>query len=157
MISDAICGRVRPNLRLFKEFDRYLARADRRAAQGTSVEQLQSQVLARVRDGAMLLDRLRFFVGAITERVPVQFHSLTGKAAYVVSTLLNVGLVALAGGLALSLALRGYYSLTGRAFDYESIPHFVSAHPLPFNIMLAVLLLIAIRRIGFRLEDKEQD
>lgn len=164
ILFDSLAERLDPRLHFFDELRRYQARADRRAArslrrevEGTSVGDLNAQVLARVRDSALLLDRLRFFMVALTERVPVQFFSLTGKAAYAMSMGLNVGLVGGAFALAVWLGLRLYTAATGHELAYQNLPEFFVAHPIPSNIVLALVLAVLIRRVLFRMNDREQE
>lgn len=164
ILFDSVAERLNPRLHFFDELRRYQARADRRAArtlrrevEGTSVGDLNAQVLARVRDGAQLLDRLRFFMVALTERVPVQFFSLTGKAAYAMAMSLNVGLVGGAFALSVWLGLRLYTAATGHELAYGSVVDFFIAHPIPSNIALALVLAVLIRRVLFRMNDREQE
>ena len=162
VLFESMAGPLRPKLDYFREHRRYRWEADRRAARrirrtlrNTARRDGRVYVLARAREAARLVDRVRFFVSALTERVPVQFFSLTGKAAHaaaaVLEFLLTCGALTalLAAGLHVGEAMMGHPVVEG------GLRGFVQTWPEIVVGALGLLLVITVRSILFRINDRE--
>jgi predicted unusual protein kinase regulating ubiquinone biosynthesis (AarF/ABC1/UbiB family) len=157
---DLMAARLRPDLSLLREFERYQRRADRRAATAAvrdiaklDAQQLRSATIARVARTAEGLSRLGLWIETTVENLPIANLALSGKAATVISELLRYlfrcgGIYALTvGGLLLFRLSRGM-SIDPFALLWDGVR-------LPaLWILLAMFGIFSLRRVLYRLEDK---
>ncbi|MBT3218105.1 MAG: hypothetical protein HN348_03365 [Proteobacteria bacterium] len=157
-----LAGLVWPETDLLKEYVRYENRADRRASKRAQREVdrlerfgLESALIARLSEFAGQMERIGFFVDAVTANPPVRYFSLAGKVSYTASILLNV--IVTLGALALfGTALTAAYGFAfGETSAFLDNISGVLWHPL-FLLVATVIGFISVRRIHSRLTDHEE-
>ncbi|MCK6525496.1 AarF/ABC1/UbiB kinase family protein [Myxococcota bacterium] len=161
LLYDTFAMRVHPNFLLLDEFAAYLRRAERRAARRFKRKMRENNedggraaMLAGAARGLRAVDRLGFWVESMTENLPISNLSMTSKASYVLSELLAlvmqwagliVGLAALVGGWRLA-----------HGVPVAPWPLVVELLEAPLvRLVLALTMVFALRRVQFRLLDKD--
>jgi len=163
MMVEGMAFRLNPRIDLVKEFRRYRRKADRRTARRLGREITRTfgndpriAIAARLSETASLVQRMGSFVETRLESLPITNLAMPRKAAYAVSVILQsltLGLlIAMAGvgGRVLSTVV------TSGDIDLSASTLWVFQNPVYIGIA-SMLGLISIRRIMFRLGDKDQE
>jgi ubiquinone biosynthesis protein len=161
MMFEAMAFRLNPEFDLVKEFRRYRRKSDERAARrlGRSVRRAlggdaRSVMVARLSEAATLAQRVGFFVETRLENLPITNLAMPRKAAYAASVMLQtVTLGLLAAVLGIGLRVAGSVA-RGKPVDFSLAASQVVHHPA-YIALVTVLGLIAVRRLLFRLGDKD--
>lgn len=162
LMYDTLAGRLDPDIRPLKEFERYLRKAELRSARRVqkalerrSERGLRAPVLANMEEAGDSLRRLRFWVETVVRELPVQFLSFSNKGAYAAEVLLTfVTHGALVAALAGMVAV-AHARVTGTAEAAEAFRVGVT-HPATV-VLLVFMAVTSARRLLFRLSDKDPD
>ena len=157
---DTMAVRLRPDLDLLGEFERYRVKADRRASrryrrdmEQRDPEDLQAASVARwarVTEGA---GRLGLWLENTAENLPVSNLALSGKAAYAVSQGFKLATASL---LMLLIGMAFDATLTGATWtEWGTVERVVAVtlHPL-YGVLVFAVASLTLRRVLFRLDDK---
>lgn len=165
LLYDDLAVGLNPSLRLLKEFDRYRRGAakrelrrrkrDLRKSYGGDAQRAAANVTLRA---GSAVERAGFLFEVLSRQVPPEFQPMTVKGAYAASVLIRT--VAMGGAL-LAVAIAG---VTGwLTWSGEGAPDPVAvATSMVFGSPLTWLLAmcgfaVALRRISFRLDDRDYD
>lgn len=159
---DRLVAELWPDLRYFREFERYLRRSRRRAArrqrrdlQKKAVEPLAVHLLSAAEEISTTATRLAFWVETATRNPPVDFMAVSKKASYVASVVLRFASGALGLVLVVALARQLLPGLGGEA-DLLALLG-AELRSGWFIGLLVTLAVVMLRRILFRLDDKDRD
>lgn len=160
---DTMAARLKPDVKLLREFDRYRMASDRRAARRyaedldkTSLEDLESRWIARtarITEGMM---RLGLWVEATVENLPVSNLALSGKASYAAAQVLRSGVAIFAIFLFVFVARATVFFAQDQPVPPIVHIRAILTNPL-FGLAVIILLSLTLRRILFRLDDKGDD
>lgn len=159
LAHDRLALRLDPQLDLLRSFGRYERRDRRRAARrlrdqwdDVSKVDARAALVAGLGEATERLERLAFFVDALTSHPPVQYLSLTGKAAYAASVVLSAATAGTGLVLGVGALVAASTAWTGAPFDLLAGVLVAIAHPAVLAA-LALLVYLALRRVQIRLAD----
>jgi predicted unusual protein kinase regulating ubiquinone biosynthesis (AarF/ABC1/UbiB family) len=163
LLYDDLAVGLHPSLRLLKEFDRYRRgsakrelrrrRRDLRKSYGGDSQRAAANVALRA---GSTVERAGFLFEVLSRQVPPEFQPMTVKGAYAASVVIRT--LAMAGALLVSAiaVATGWLWWSGM-----SAPGTVAASLVlysPITWLLALLgFAVALRRISFRLDDRDYD
>lgn len=157
---DMLAARLNPRLKLLKEFRRYQDQANRRKAraflkQASTADpaKAQARLLSTASRTLEGLQRLGVWVESTVENIPVSNLALSGKAATVAAEALRMAFRAVAVvGLSVAAVLLQRLR-AGEVPDLRADLWRGATHPAAM-VVIGLLVLLATRRVLFRLDDK---
>lgn len=160
---ETLAARLRPDVRLLSEYERYRIRADHRAArrflldiERKDLEDIEASMVARTAQVVEGLKRLGLFIEGAVENLPVSRLALTGKAAYAASQLLRLGVMLLVFVMT-AAGLRTVTSWFGDSpLNFWDSLKIIALHPVTDALGFA-LVAATLRRILFRLDDMGEE
>jgi ubiquinone biosynthesis protein len=163
LAHQALAAALDPRFDLFATFQRYERQAARRSARRVVAEVKEADergwdvtLMAQLAEVSDRVERLTFFADALTAFPPIQHLTLSGKAAYVVSIVLDTLTVCASLAVALSVGVALFGLWGGTAPGFATVLAEVSLHPA-FLVVCAVMVWVGLRRIQYRLSDTESD
>ncbi len=160
---EALAARLRPRLRLLSEYERYRVGADRRAARRflrdigrKDPDELAASAVATVARVSEGLIRVGLFVESTVENLPVTRLALSGKAAYVASQVLRLGVtlaILLVGATVVHVLATLDSPERLRLIQHAAL---AARHPVT-GVLLFGVIAVTLRRILYRLDDKGGD
>lgn len=162
MMFEAMAFRLNPKLDVLKELRRYRRQADRRAARRFEKDgddaigrDIRPALIARMAEVSGIVQRVTFFLETTMENLPIANLAMPRKAAYAASVALHTAflgavMTAAGAGLRLGAGLAGLRPAVGPSEAVEA----AVGHPA-WAVGATVLVLLAVRRLMFRLNDND--
>lgn len=163
-VYDHMAGRLWPRMRVLKTFKHYLRRSQRRNARRV-LERLQrtsrssGEALSpwsRIGQFADLMRRANLWLESAVESVPVQFIALSSKGSHSVSEVIRALALAFEVALFGTVAKIVHDLWQHRTTDVYAALRWVLAQRA-FVAVMAVVVMLTIRRIMLRLDDMDHD
>ena len=161
LLYDTLALRLYPKFNLNRLFARYGRKAERRRQREhrrAQRNQSHANRLARFySEQSRVQESLRwggYWLESLTRNLPVEFHLVSRKSAYVVTVLLRL-MVALGVVAALGVGLGTLFEpSTGVERDFGDTVQGVLGHPTTLTVA-GLLVVQALRRISFRVRDPD--
>jgi len=161
ILFDAIAFQLWPRMRLLREYQRYLEASDRRLVRRARRDNAAAPPRDAAARSATLftesverLRRLRFFGQSFTRELPIEFLSLSKRGSFVFALALKLLATTIGSAILLAVALVLLGALEGHTEKFADILRETLRHPV-FLGAIAVMALFGIRRLLFRLEERD--
>ena len=163
LLYDDLAVRLYPKLKLLDEYDRYQRSSgrrrlrrwqkDRRKSAGTNEARTLALTMVKV---SSMAERAAFLFQVFTRQIPPEFQPMAFKGAYVTVVVIRTlsaafALLTLACGL-----LYCWNWSQGLPLDLLPILQRILLHPLTWGIV-AIGVVMVVRHVGVRLDDKDYD
>jgi len=163
ILIEAIAFQLHPRMRLLAEFRRYLRGSDRRLVRrahrddaAVPPREAVARNVSLLADGLEQLRRMRFYGESMTRELPVEFLSLSDRGAFALALVLRLLVAVVASAVLLAATFVFQDGLEGHGVRLVDVVRETARSPV-FLALVVVMVLYTIRRLLFRLAERDGD